>query len=100
MKGNSVVHFKKFHTNQADPITQCPRCNEEVSKSKLNMHMEKKHGIKKFDQALKRSFLPDSSDIFYPKQKIPKLEYDSENTDNSAEQEDFYNNNIKTEKTG
>merc|ERR1711983_525984 len=81
-KHNAVAHFKKFHTNQAEPITQCPRCNEEMSKSKLNPHMESKHGIKKFDQVLKRNFLPGSSDSSYAKEKIPKLANVSENNDN------------------
>ena len=61
--------------------------------------MESKHGIKKFDQVLKRNFLPGSSDSSYAKEKIPKLANFSENNDNWAQQEDFNNNIIKTEKS-
>ena len=57
-KGNSVAHFKKFHTDRpVESKVQCPRCPEEMAKSTLNFHMEQKHQLKNFNQLLKRSFL-------------------------------------------
>ena len=38
---------------------QCPRCDAEVVKSDLNSHMEKAHGLQKFNQLIKRSLRPD-----------------------------------------
>ena len=37
-KGNSAVHFKKFHVNRpVESKVQCPRCPEEIAKSTRNM---------------------------------------------------------------
>ena len=57
-KGNSAVHFKKFHAYRpVESKVQCPRCPEEMAKSTLNSHMEQKHQLKNFNQLLKRSFI-------------------------------------------
>ena len=59
-KPGAVRHYKNMHPNpnQFLPTVQCPRCNDEMSKSDLNRHMEAKHGVENFDQMLKRSFKP------------------------------------------
>jgi len=60
-KGNAVRHFKKLHYPEAKRIElkiQCPRCNTEMSKSDLNPHMDKEHGLKNFNQLMKKSFIP------------------------------------------
>ena len=48
------------YQNQSEWI-QCPRCNDEMSKSDLNSHMGAKHEVENFDQMLKRSFKPFTS---------------------------------------
>merc|ERR1711953_745089 len=60
-KGSAVFHFKKFHVKQTDLKIRCPRYNAEIHKSSLNSHMEQVHKVKKFNQLLKRSFQPSSS---------------------------------------
>jgi len=57
-KWYAEVHFKKFHTNQTELNISCPRCDAEVTKSNLNSHMAQVHGLKKFNQLMKRSFQP------------------------------------------
>jgi len=60
-KGNAVRHFKKLHYPEAKRIElkiQCPRCNIEMSKSDLNPHMDKEHGVKNFNQLMKKNFIP------------------------------------------
>ena len=56
-KDHAIRHFKQQHLSEVDSKIQinCPRCNEELPKTKLNSHMEQKHDVKKFDQLLKRS---------------------------------------------
>ena len=57
-KGNSAVHFKKFHADRpVESKVPCPRCPEDMAKSSLNSHMEQKHQLKNFNQLLKSSFL-------------------------------------------
>merc|ERR1719431_2327869 len=53
---------------------ECPRCNEEVSKSNFNIHMDQKHDVKNFGQKLKRSFQPGTSGIPPKKATKTKLE--------------------------
>jgi len=60
-KHHAVHHFKKFHYPEAKRIElkiQCPRCNIEMSKSDFNPHMDKEHGVKNFNQLMKKSFIP------------------------------------------
>ena len=83
-KGNSVAHFKKFHTDRPVELkVQCPRCPEEMAKSTLNSHMEQKHQLKNFNQLLKRSFIVSNaqgsvqepayaSENIVAKRKLPK----------------------------
>merc|ERR1712025_1547167 len=116
-KGNATKHFKKSHTGTNPRETQkiqCPRseCNEEVSKSNMNVHMDKKYGVKKFDQMLKRSFQPGTSKVPPKKAAKTKLKKGSlastmvDFNDNKVKIEenltlstdDFNNNKIKIEK--
>ena len=48
------------------------RCSEEMARTKLNSHMDQKHGLKNFKQLLKRSFHPNESGKLGPKEKIQK----------------------------
>ena len=74
-KGNSAVHFKKFHAYRpVESKVQCPRCPEEMAKSSLNSHMDQKHQLKNFNQLLKRSYLPDAQG------SVQEPEYASENS--------------------
>jgi len=60
-KDNAILHFKKFHYPEAKRIElkiQCPRCSIEMSKSNLNPHMDKEHGLKNFNKLVKKSFMP------------------------------------------
>jgi len=59
-KNHAMTHFRKFHTEakRIELKIQCPRCNAEMSKSDLNPHMEKEHGLTNFNQLMKRSFIP------------------------------------------
>jgi len=60
-KHNAVSHFKKFHHPEAKRIElkiNCPRCGTEMSKSDLNPHMDKEHGLKNFNQLMKKCFIP------------------------------------------
>merc|ERR1712228_433119 len=61
-KFNAVRHLKTVHLkeNQLERKIQCPRCSEEVPKSGMNPHMDLKHGVKNFNQLLKRSFQPEA----------------------------------------
>ena len=95
-KGNSAAHFKKFHTDRPlESSVQCPRCPEEMAKSSLNSHMEQKHQLKNFNQLLKRSYLPDSSEHSVDKGKMPKTTFVGTFKDPlSLEPEDSRNNNV------
>jgi len=58
-KTSANRHYKNMHAYQnQSQLVQCPRCNDEMSKSDLNSHMEAKHGVENFDQMMKRSFKP------------------------------------------
>merc|ERR1712083_672308 len=59
-KWDAIKHFKNTHINQTELNISCPRCDAEVTKSNLNSHMAQVHGLKKFNQLMKRSFLPQS----------------------------------------
>ena len=48
------------------------RCSEEMARTKLNSHMDQKHGLKNFKQLLKRSFQPNEPGKLGPKEKIQK----------------------------
>jgi DNA-directed RNA polymerase subunit RPC12/RpoP len=64
-KKSAVLHFKNFHADRSlESKVQCPRCSDELAKSALNSHMEKKHQMKNFNQLLKRSFIPDQGNLF------------------------------------
>ena len=72
-KHNAVAHFKKAHTDRpVESKVQCPRCNDQFAKSALNSHMERRHQLKNFNQLLKRSYLPDTSENSVAERKIPK----------------------------
>ena len=45
-KDHAIRHFKKIHTDQTELTCQCPRCDLEMPKSKLNQHMDQVHDIK------------------------------------------------------
>jgi len=105
---NAAKHFKKSHTDTNPRETQkmeCPRCNEEVSKSNMNVHMDQKHGVKKFDQLLKRSY-PGTSGIPPKKAAKTKLEKPPkkaaktklERDPLASTSVDFNNNKVKIEK--
>merc|ERR1711881_146112 len=57
-KQNAKIHFTNVHMkkNKVERKVQCPRCDEEVPKSGMNSHMNQKHGVKNFNELLKRSF--------------------------------------------
>jgi len=60
-KQNAVKHFRKCHYPEAKRIElkiNCPRCGIEMSKSDLNPHMDKEHGLKNFNQLMKKNFIP------------------------------------------
>merc|ERR1711962_1704696 len=60
-RNNAMAHFRKFHYPEAKRIElkiNCPRCGTEMSKSDLNPHMDKEHGLKNFNQLMKKSFIP------------------------------------------
>jgi len=60
-RNNAMAHFRKFHYPEAKRIelkTNCPRCGIEMSKSDLNPHMDKEHGLKNFNQLMKKNFIP------------------------------------------
>jgi len=90
-KNNAVAHFKKLHTNQTELTCHCPRCEIEMPKSKLNQHMDQVHGIKIFNQLIQRSFTPSNFPM-----KIIKPFLGSDPL--TLSQEEFNNNDIKTEK--
>ena len=109
-KGNSAVHFKKFHVNRPlESKVQCPRCPEEIAKCSLNSHMEQKHQLKNFNQLLKRSYLPDvQGSVQEPayafensvaKRKMPKStrfqHLYNDPLSSLGKPEDFGNNNAK-----
>ena len=109
-KGNSAVHFKKFHADRpVESKVQCPRCPEEMAKSSLNSHMDQKHQLKNFNQLLKRSYLPDAqgsvqepayaSENSVAKRKMPKStrfqHLYNDPLSSLGKQEDFGNNNAK-----
>ena len=71
-KASANRHYRNMHGYQdQSEWVQCPRCNDEMSKSDLNSHMEAKHGVENFDQMLKRSFKPNISTGNLAK-KVPK----------------------------
>ena len=80
--------------NQLERKIQCPRCNEEVPKSSMNSHMDQKHGVKNFNQILKRSFQPEPDTSGNFAKKMAKVEVDSADLD--ALILDLNNNKIKT----
>merc|ERR1711974_364539 len=81
-KNHAVTHFKKFHmgSKRIEIKIQCPRCDAEMSKSDLNSHMEKAHGLQKFNQLIKRCFRPDmvSSTSDKVGKKIPKMKVEDD----------------------
>merc|ERR1711935_990264 len=93
-KNNAVAHFKKLHTNQDELTCHCPRCEIEMPKSKLNQHMDQAHGIKIFNNLMKRSFQPDAPPNFPMKIIRPLLDSDPL----TLSQEEFNNNNVKDSK--
>ena len=76
---------------QTELNCQCPRCKIEMPKSKLNQHMGQAHGIKILNQLMKRSFNPSNFPV-----KIIKPLLDGDPL--TLSQEEFNNNDIKTEK--
>lgn len=88
-KDNAVTHFKKLHTDQAELTCQCPRCDIEMPKSKLNQHMDQTHGIKMFNQLIKQNFQP----------LTPRLRPSLDNDPLTIFQEDLNNNVVKTEQS-
>jgi len=94
-KDNAVTHFKKLHTDQAELTCQCPRCDIEIPKSKLNQHMDQAHGIKMFNQLIKQNFQPDTPRLrpFLDNDPLTTAIYQSQ----ILFQEDFNNNDVKTE---
>jgi len=90
---NAIINFKKFHTDQAELTCQCPRCEIEMPKSKLNQHMDQAHGIKIFNKLIKRSFQPDAPSNIPMKIIRPILDSDPL----TLSQEEFNNNDIRTE---
>ena len=109
-KGNSAVHFKKFHAYRpVESKIQCPRCPEEMAKSSLNSHMDQKHQLKNFNQLLKRSYLPDAQgsvqepayafETSVAKRKMPKStrfkHLYNDPLSSLGKPEDFGNNNAK-----
>ena len=109
-KGNSAVHFKKFHAYRpVESKVQCPRCPEEMAKSSLNSHMDQKHQLKNFNQLLKRSYLPDAQgsvqepayafENSVAKRKMPKStrfqHLYNDPLSSLGKPEDFGNNNAK-----
>merc|ERR1711862_266367 len=92
-KEHAVKHFKKLHIVETELTCQCPRCNIEMPKSKLNEHMDKAHEIKAFNQMIKRNFKPETQ-TKHPT-KISKLFLESDPL--TMTHGDFNNNNIKTE---
>jgi len=95
-KDHAIRHFKKIHTDQTELTCQCPRCDLEMPKSKLNQHMDQVHDIKMFNQLIKRSFQPDTPTSNFP-MKIcrPFLESDPL----TLSQEYLNNNDVKTEQS-
>jgi len=87
-KDNAVTHFKKLHTDQAELTCQCPRCDIEIPKSKLNQHMDQAHGIKMFNQLIKQNFQPHT----------PRLRPFLDNDPLTMFQEDFNNNDVQESK--
>jgi len=112
-KHNAIRHFKKLHYPEAKRIElkiQCPRCNIEMSKSDFNPHMDKEHGVKNFNQLMKKSFIPSnpkgvtSSNPGSVAKKTIKKKGKGDPLASAIEQakagfEDI-NNNIKTEDIG
>jgi len=93
-KHNAIAHFKKQHTNQVELTCHCPRCEIEMPKSKLNQHMDQAHGIKKFNDLMKRSFQPDTPSNFPMKIIRPFLCSDPL----TLSRGEFNNNNVKDSK--
>jgi len=108
-KGNAIKHFKKSHLEK-NPLetqkVQCPRCPEEVPKSNMNVHMDQKHEVKKFDQLMKRSFQPGQpqpgTSGMPPKQTAKRakktIKTELEVDPLTATEDDFNNNMVKIEK--
>ena len=65
-----------------------------MPKSKLNQHMDQAHGIKTFNNLIKRSFQPDTPSNF--PMKITRPFSDSDPL--TLSQEEFNNNNVKDSK--
>jgi len=99
-KNHAVTHFKKFHmgSKRIEIKIQCPRCDAEMAKSDLNSHMEKAHGLQKFNQLIKRSFRPDmvSSTSEKVGKKIPKMKVEDDALSSGAKD----TNNNDTAKKG
>lgn len=93
-KHNAVAHFRKQHTYQEELTCHCPRCEIEVPKSRLNLHMDQAHGIKMFNKLVERSFQPDTPSNF--PMKITRPFSDSDPL--TFSQEEFNNNNVKDSK--
>ena len=49
-KDHAIRHFKKIHTDQTELTCQCPRCDLEMPKSKLNQHMDHRAATVNFSQ--------------------------------------------------
>ena len=79
-----------FFSFQAELTCHCPRCKIEIPKSKLNQHMDQVHGIKIFNQLMKRSFQPDTPSNFPMKIARPFLDSDPL----ALSKEEFNNNDI------
>jgi len=109
-KNHAMTHFRKFHTEakRIELKIQCPRCNIEMSKSDLNPHMEKEHGLTNFNQLMKRSFIPSnpkgvtSSNPGSVTKKTVKKKGKGDPLALAIEKAGFkdLNNNIKTEDIG
>jgi len=95
-KMHAKRHFENVHMkkNKAERKVQCPRCDEEVPKSGMNSHMNQKHGVKNFNELLKRSFQPESNTSENSSTKMPKNTLDNDEADPLAP--DLKNNEIKT----
>jgi len=107
-----MAHFRKLHTEakRIELKINCPRCGTEMSKSDLNPHMDKEHGLKNFNQLMKKSFIPSnpggvtSSNSGSVTKKTTKKKGKGDPLALAIEQakagfEDI-NNNIKTEDIG
>ena len=106
---SAARHFKNLHLEKnphETPKIQCPRCSEEVPKSNMNVHMEQKHEVKKFDQLMKRSYQPGQPEpgtSEMPPKKTAKrakktIKMELEVDPLTATEDDFNNNMVKIEK--